>query len=183
MSVQANGRSPPQPFSSNPFRTRTDLQDACISLLDPLVPRTTPGGSRIRIGASGTRFDESAAQIEGQARPLWGLGSLVAGGVDQRRDYPAVSRWRDGLINGTDPEHPEYWGHVEDSDQRMVEMCPIGYTLAVASEVFWEPLTEKQRGNVANWLGSINPKEVRSYGYVIGCLVISRTVAYCNLLL
>lgn len=165
MSVHANGRTPPHPFSSNPFNSRTDLQNACISLLDPLVPRTTPGGSRTKIGASGTRFDESAAQIEGQARPLWGLGSLVAGGVDQRRDYPAVSLWRDGLINGTDPEHPEYWGHVEDSDQRMVEMCPIGYTLAVASEVFWEPLTGKQRENVSNWLGSINPKEVCSFPF------------------
>lgn len=49
---------------------------------------------------------------------------------------------------------------MEDLDQRMVESCPIGYTLAIASKEFWEPLNEKQRKNVANWLGSMNDKEM-----------------------
>lgn len=66
-----------------------------------------------------------------------------------------------GLINGTDPEHPEYWGDIEDLDQRMVEMCPIGYALAVAPHVLWEPLTDSQKENVTRWLGSINTREVR----------------------
>jgi len=65
-----------------------------------------------------------------------------------------------GLINGTDPEHEEFWGYMEDQDQRMVEGCPIGFTLAIASKQFWEPLTEKQRANVAAYLGSMNHKEM-----------------------
>ncbi|KAL4750764.1 hypothetical protein BDW72DRAFT_108663 [Aspergillus terricola var. indicus] len=156
MSVHANGKTPTQPFSQSPFRTRNDLQDACKALLDPLIPRFTPGGSRVKIGSSTTRFDEGGAQIEGFARPLWGLAALLGGGCD----YAEASRWRDGFIQGTDPESPEYWGDIEDLDQRMVEMCPIGFSLAVAPHVFWNPLTDKQKENIARWLASINEREM-----------------------
>ncbi|KAJ5084395.1 hypothetical protein NUU61_008974 [Penicillium alfredii] len=156
MSVQANGQTRSHTFSTSLFRTRSDLQDACRALLDPLVPHFTPGSSRVKIGSSTTRFDEGGAQIEGFARPLWGLASLLAGGYD----YVDAVRWREGIINGTDPESPEFWGDIEDLDQRMVEMCPIGYTLAVAPHVFWDPLTPKQQENVAAWLASINAREM-----------------------
>lgn len=166
MSVHANGRTPAQPFSKSPFRTREDFQDACCALLEPLVPHFTPGGSRVKIGSSATRFDEGGAQIEGFARPLWGLGSLLAGGYE----FADAARWRDGLINGTDPEHPEFWGEIEDLDQRMVEMCPIGYTLAVAPHFFWDTLTARQKTNLANWLASINAREMPNtnwYGFAL----------------
>ncbi|KAJ5175374.1 uncharacterized protein N7482_001251 [Penicillium canariense] len=156
MSAQANGKTPSHAFSSSPFRTRADLQSACRALLDPLLPLFTPGCSRVKIGSSTTRFDEGGAQIEGFARPLWGLASLLAGNYD----YAEAARWREGIINGTDPESPEYFGDIEDLDQRMVEMCPIGFTLAVAPHIFWDPLSEKQKDNVTKWLNSINAREM-----------------------
>ncbi|GES60678.1 uncharacterized conserved protein UCP014753 [Aspergillus terreus] len=156
MSVHANGKTPLQAFSQSSFRTRHDFQTACQALLDPLVQCFTPGCTRVKIGTTTTRFDEGGAQIEGFARPLWGLSALVGGGYD----YAAAARWREGFINGTDPAHPEFWGHIEDMDQRMVEMCPIGFTLAVAPHVFWDPLNAAQKENVANWLNSINEREM-----------------------
>lgn len=68
MSVKAaaqNRSSASHPFSSNPFKTRQDVVDAVASLLDPLEAGTSPGGALVRTGYSGTRFDETAAQIEG----------------------------------------------------------------------------------------------------------------------
>jgi hypothetical protein len=49
---------------------------------------------------------------------------------------------------------------MENIDQRMVEACPIGYTLAIAQDQFWKPLTKEQRYHVETWLGSINHKEM-----------------------
>jgi hypothetical protein len=49
---------------------------------------------------------------------------------------------------------------MEDTDQRMVEACPIGFTLAVANKQFWDPLTDKQKKNVETWLGSMNDKKM-----------------------
>lgn len=163
MSIHANGKTRSQAFSQSLFRTRNDFQEACRAILDPLVPHFTPGGTRVKIGSSATRFDEGGAQIEGFARPLWALGSLLGGGGQ----YADAARWKDGFINGTDPASPEFWGEIEDLDQRMVEMCPIGYTLAVAPHFFWDPLTDGQKENVATWLGSINEREMPNTNWYV----------------
>ena len=140
----------------SPLETKAQVQDACRSLLEPLKPFFSPGNTCVKLGNTATRYDEIGAQIEGYARPLWGLAALLAGGGD----YKGTDQFVDGLRNGTNPEHPEYWGLARDLDQRMVEMCPIGFTLTVASRKFWDPLTEKEKGNVQAWLGYINDKEV-----------------------
>lgn len=103
--------------------------------------------------------DETAAQIEGFARPLWGLAALLAGDSKYDKTHLFVK----GLAAGTDPDGPEFWGNMEDLDQRMVESCPIGFTLAVAGKDFWDPLSEREKGNVAAWIGSMNDKEMVSF--------------------
>ncbi|KAL1955141.1 hypothetical protein VTO42DRAFT_9005 [Malbranchea cinnamomea] len=122
---------PPLPgFSDNPFRTREDFLAAAHALLKPLEAYTSPGGARIRLPvATGTHFDETATQLEGFARPLWAVGALLANiPADQEVEdgSKALSlrlekQWIDGIVNGTDPQHPEYWGAMGDTDQRMVE--------------------------------------------------------------
>jgi hypothetical protein len=137
--------------------TRDDFAHACTSLLTRLLPFFSPGHTRVRLGATATRYDETGAQLEGFTRPLWGLAPLLAGGFP----FPAAaSQWLDGLRNGTNPSHPEFWGWARDLDQRMVEMCPLGFALIVAPQQLWEPLSKEEKGNVQRWLGWINEKEM-----------------------
>ncbi|PSK38474.1 hypothetical protein B9Z65_6027 [Elsinoe australis] len=154
--AEANQPFPPHPFSQNPIRTRDDVVAACASLLDPLEHGFSKERGLVRVGGTGTRFDESAAQIEGYARPLWGLAPLLAGASKYRNTKLFVA----GLVSGTNPESPEFWGNMKDLDQRMVESCPIGYTLAIAGKDFWDPLSEQEKKNVAAWIGSMNDKEM-----------------------
>ncbi|KAF3199284.1 hypothetical protein TWF106_003968 [Orbilia oligospora] len=146
---------PFNPLAGNPLATRDDFAKACISLLDPLIPSLTPGSSAVKLGETGTRYDETAAQVEGYARPLWALAALLAGGYK----WEGTEKFVEGLGNGTDPEHEEYWGAALDTDQRMVEMCPIGFTLAVAGDHFWDGLNERQKANIAKYF-DITEKEV-----------------------
>ncbi|ROT42138.1 hypothetical protein SODALDRAFT_268345 [Sodiomyces alkalinus F11] len=145
------------PFSRVKLTDRSSVQELLRTLLDPLEPFFSPAKSRVRCpGATAVRFDQAAADLEGICRPLWGLSALLAGGGE----YRGTEWWVQGLKSGTDPESPEYWGYPRDNDQRMVEMCPLGFALAVAP-VFWQNLTEKERENVENWLGnSINEKNM-----------------------
>ncbi|KAF2164533.1 hypothetical protein M409DRAFT_24934 [Zasmidium cellare ATCC 36951] len=154
--AEANQPFATHAFSQNPFRTRDDVVTACASLLDPLEAGFSPGCALVRVGGTGTRFDETAAQIEGYARPLWGLAALLAGGNKYKNTHLFVK----GLASGTNPESPEFWGNMEDLDQRMVESCPIGFMLAVAGKDFWDPLSEEEKANVAAWIGSMNDKEM-----------------------
>jgi hypothetical protein len=147
---------PPHFTSLTSISSRAEFQEACTSLLYPLVPNFSPGNTRVTLGATGTRYDETGAQIEGFARPLWGLAALLAGGGH----FEYTQKFVEGLKNGCDPDHPEFWGYARNIDQRMVEMCPIGFTLCVAPKDFWEGLGEKGQTDVANWLRWINDKQM-----------------------
>ncbi|OCT45377.1 hypothetical protein CLCR_05606 [Cladophialophora carrionii] len=140
---------------NSPLTTRAKVVDACKSLLNPLLPFFSPGKTRLRLGATATRYDEAGAQLEGFTRPMWGLGALLAGG----ESFEGAEFWLEGIRNGTDPDHPEFWGWSKDLDQRMVEMCPLGFALCVAPKQLWDPLTERERENVRVWL-DINKKEM-----------------------
>lgn len=134
---------------------RSEVLEACTSLLKPLLPFFSPSRTRLRLGATATRYDEAGAQLEGFTRPMWGLAALLAGGDN----FQGTELWLEGLRNGTNPDHPEFWGWSKDMDQRMVEMCPLGFALCIAPREFWDPLTDKDRLNVQRWL-DINRKEM-----------------------
>ncbi|KXH49236.1 hypothetical protein CNYM01_11074 [Colletotrichum nymphaeae SA-01] len=145
------------PFSKVNLTDRSSVQELLRTLLDPLEPFFSPQKARVKVpGATAVRFDQAASEVEGILRPIWGLAALLAGGGE----YRGTEWWIQGIKAGTDPENPEYWGFPRDNDQRMVEMCPFGFTLAVAPTI-WESLSEKERVNVENWLGnSINEKNM-----------------------
>lgn len=152
--VEASGYTPRHAFSQVEIKDRASCQTLLKTLLDPLAPYFSPLNSRIKVpGATAVRFDVTASEIEGYARPLWGLASLLAGGGE----YEGTTRWIEGLKAGTNPESEEFWGLSVDSDQRMVEMCCLGYFLAVVPGV-WDQLNEKEKGNVGTYLGGINDK-------------------------
>ncbi|KAI0389899.1 hypothetical protein F5Y17DRAFT_96749 [Xylariaceae sp. FL0594] len=145
------------PFSRVRISDHASVQELLRALLDPLEPFFSPAKARVRCpGATAVRFDQTASEVEGICRPLWGLACLLAGGGE----YHGTEWWIDGIKSGTDPESPEFWGYPRDNDQRMVEMCPLGYALAVAP-VIWQSLDERERTNVESWLGnSINEKNM-----------------------
>jgi hypothetical protein len=159
-------------FSDNPFVTRNDVIQAAKALLGPLHKYKSELGARIKIPVeTGTHFDESAAQLEGYARPLWAVGCLLAGTSPTEVDDELMS-WPNGLIAGTDPNIVrEYWGDVGDKDQRMVEMEIISFGLLSAPSIFWPSDNQsaspedkvkgmKSKTRIINWLQGINGKEI-----------------------
>ena len=162
---------PPLPgFSDNQFRTRDDVIKAIYALLEPLKKHTSAGGARIRLPVStAAHFDETAAQLEGYARPLWAVGALLAGvtssqkgtkggTIDDPRLSELVQPWLDGIAKGTDPSHPEFWGYFDDINQRMVEAEIISYALLSAPEKFYHSQSETAKKNITTWLQCLNGK-------------------------
>jgi hypothetical protein len=136
---------------------------AALALLRPLVPHFSRGKGRIKIpSATAAHFDESAAQLEGFARPLWAVGALLLAlenGVREGLEIEIselVQPWMDGFISGTDPEHTDYWGVMSDIDQRMVEAEIISFALLAAPDHILGSMTATQKRNVAAWLRSLH---------------------------
>ena len=111
----------------NPLRTRQDLIDAALQLIQPLTKCLTPGKARLMLGETGASYPEGIAGMEGFSRVLWALVPMLAGKCPEAEPLWAI--WREGLIHGTDPEHEEYWGDIGPFDQRMVEMAVMGVAL------------------------------------------------------
>lgn len=111
------------PFATIDIKDRASVQQLLTTVLDPLEPFFSPQKARVKCpGGTAVRFDQTASEVEGLCRPLWGLASLLAG----NGEYRGTEWWIQGIKAGTDPESDEFWGYPADNDQRMVEMCPLG---------------------------------------------------------
>jgi hypothetical protein len=136
------------PIGNLRLDTKEDLQAAFEATFDPLVPAFSEGGARVRLEQSGAHFEFAAADLEGFSRPLWGIVPFVAGGGN----FKHWDLYHRGLTNGTNPEHGEYWGLPKTRDQRLVELAAIGFALALIPEQFYEPLSDKAKANLVNFL-------------------------------
>jgi hypothetical protein len=153
------------PISENPLRTREDLARSLDQLMEPLLGRFVRENSGLHLGNSSALYDDRVALLEGLSRLLWGLAPYAAGrlGEDGRAkgaSARAIEIIRDGLLVGTDPSHPCYWGLGGDRDQRYVEMAAIAFSLLMAKNVFWDPLPPEGKENLSSWLGTINAVEL-----------------------
>lgn len=142
-----------QPVSENRLLTKEDLHEAFKQLTNPLKGLYSKGGTQLQIRGAGAGHAEDIAGLEGFSRILWGLVPHLAGGGEEKELWEIYYR---GIVNGTNPDHEEYWGEAGDYDQRLVEMAAIGLALCLIPEKIWHPLDARQRGNLYNWLNQIN---------------------------
>ncbi len=165
------------PLHTNPLAGRADVERGIRDLFAPLLPHFSPGNARLRLDAAAAHFDRAAADLEGFARPLWGLGPLAAGGAD----FDHWARYRDGLANGTDPAHPEYWGRPADRDQRLVEMAALGFTLALVPQHVWEPLPRRAKGNVVAYLLDARQRDFVDNNWMFFRILIDLGLERCGI--
>lgn len=134
------------------FRTKADIQQAVLATLEPLKNHFTSGNSGLQLGSTAAMHNEALALMEAFSRPLWGLVPHAGGGGESDL-WPTYLK---GIINGTNPEHEEYWGEFVTQDQRMVEQAVFGLGLALAPHKLWDPLSELEKQQLFRWLNQIN---------------------------
>ena len=169
-------------LSENPLLTREDVVRALLDLCRPLRQYYSVDQSTLHVGSTAAHYGEKSARMEGWARVLWGLGPLFAG---DNSTLPAkmqseIEEWqelyRTGLVNGTDPQHPGYWGDIYDYDQKMVETAAIAVALALAPKVLWDPLEDTQKEKTAAWLGQINDHKIHPNNWRFFRILVNMTL-------
>ncbi len=126
-------------------------------LLEPLAALMVPGRADVPIAGPASDHDAQADRLESFARPL-----LLAAHFLQSRLQPEdaafgaqIAAWfRAGLVAGTDPRSPEYWGPDASYHQHHVEMGLLSIALQIAPDALWHPLTATERDQVAAWLAT-----------------------------
>jgi hypothetical protein len=113
-----------------------------------------------------SRHGASIDGLEGFSRsaPLWGAWVrsgrprtvvLSTGGT-----LDLAGTFRRGLLAGTDPASPEYWGAVRDRDQRIVEAADVALSLWLFRASVWDELREPEQERVDSWLRQVHGKDV-----------------------
>lgn len=139
------------------LNTKKEWQELLMGMLRPLKEYYTESNAGLILGHTGAAYSQRTIEMEAFSRPLWGLVPFWAGGGIED-DFARI--YRNGLIHGTDPAHPDYWGGFRHCDQLFVEMAALAYGLLFAKDVIWEPLTEEEKNRAAAWLNGINTQEV-----------------------
>ena len=150
--------------------SREDFRALLMRYLDPLRSHYSELGARVCVGHTSAQYEDEVIPMEAWARPLWGLAPLWAGGGC---DAFFEDVYRRGLVAGTDPASPEYWGPCRAHDQKFVEMAAIAYGLLLAPHVLWEPLSAGEHARVAAWLGQINERECPAGNWLFFCALVN----------
>lgn len=150
------------------IQSRADAAELLLEIIRPLKKYYSDGNSWLHVGNTGVHYGEKSARMEAFSRILWGLGPLWS------QESPALApalkdeieewkkRYRTGIIHGTDPRYPEYWGDLEDYDQKMVEMAAIASAVSLSPQVLWDPLEECQKERFCIWMNQINTHKVHA---------------------
>ncbi|MCX7708361.1 MAG: DUF2264 domain-containing protein [Clostridia bacterium] len=150
------------PIRNNPLKSRGDFQEAVKQLCEPLRELYSEGGAQLHAGNTASFCSESVALLEAFARPLWGLVPLWAG--SESAEFCEI--YLKGIRNGTNPDHKEYWGDLENEDQRMVEMAVLALSVVLAPDRIWQPLSESEKKNFAGWMREINDRNVHDNNWL-----------------
>jgi hypothetical protein len=134
--------------------SRAEWEQALGRILAPVVEHASPGCARVALpGGRPSAFGDELDGFEAFARSLWGAGAWLStsrSGTLAGTDLSAF--YRTGLVNGTDPVHPESWYPLLEVRQTLAEAAAVAWNVVLARPHLWDPLSERERAHVLRWL-------------------------------
>jgi hypothetical protein len=120
------------------------------------VDRERPGGSRADQPGAPSRHGRDVDALESFSRLAPMVGAWLASGRpavirDLRgKDVDLRRLLHDGIVNGTTPDSPAYWGQMSSLDQRIVEAADVARTLFIIRSL--GVLSPPEVTQAARWL-------------------------------
>ncbi len=132
-------------------------QDSARRLLEPLAALMHPGRADLDIAGAPSDHDKQADRLESFARPLT-LAAFWLQSAARPEDAAfrvRLAGWfREGLVAGTNPAGPHYWGPDASYHQHHVEMGLMAIALQVATRDIWAPLSADEKAQIARWFAT-----------------------------
>jgi len=122
----------------------------------------SPGKAQIKFPGDESRVSGKESDwMEGFTRTAFYAGPTLHNGETIITDPSGKSLdlagfYAEGLFSGTDPQGPEYWGDLEDTNQRLCEAAALAMFLWLSKDQIWGNLGRQEKDQVAGWLGQMN---------------------------
>nr|WP_233149081.1 DUF2264 domain-containing protein [Shimwellia pseudoproteus] len=162
---------------ANPLRTRNDIQQLVSELLNAVTPYFKNETSRVDLANFTAHYGQHVAGIEAFSRLLWGATPLLAGGCEP----PQFAFYLQAIKNGTDPQHPDYWGPAGPYDQRIVEMAAYGLLLALAGDTVLAHFTAREKANLRDWLAQSEHQAIPDNNWHFFPILVQVGFSYCGM--
>lgn len=92
-------------------------------------------------------------------------------------DVDLLDTLRDGVLAGTDPHGPEYWGDIGHWSQAIVEASDIALSLWLTRATLWQQLSPAERERIARWLLQVHGKRIPDNNWHLFVVQVDRTLA------
>jgi hypothetical protein len=132
-------------------------QLAAKTLLEPLAALMHLGRAGLAIAGAASDHDQQADRLESFARPLTLAVFFLQSEPhpDDRAFRQRLAEWfRKGLVAGSHPASPHYWGPDASYHQHHVEMGLMSIALQIAARDVWDPLPRDDKDRVARWFAT-----------------------------
>ncbi len=150
-----------QPFDyeKSPFSgwTRKHWEEAFFVLMKGIVDNASEGGARQRIPGQRSHHGRLADELEGFTRSgfmagPWLYRSNTGKYTIGDEEVDVAGFYRKGILAGTNPNHPEYWGDVVDYAQHLVECAALSWFLYLSRKHVWDQFSDSEKKQVAEYL-------------------------------
>ncbi|MFO7958013.1 MAG: DUF2264 domain-containing protein [Candidatus Brocadiia bacterium] len=149
----------PEDRDLSPFTgwTRAHWQELHAHLVRGTFRYGTPGRAQVHFPGRSSYNGYTSDGMEGYARTFFMNGPFLRGSRDgvlefEGETFDVAEFYRRGIVNGTDPDHEEYWAGLEDHSQAIVEGAAIAMNLFFSREHVWDRLSEEEQQQVADYL-------------------------------
>jgi hypothetical protein len=153
----------PADFDAAPITgwTRRHWEEVFFALMKAIVDSASPGGARQRIPGPRSHHGQLADELEGFTRSMILAGPWLSTSADGRYSWrgaevDVAGFYRRGILAGTDPKNPEYWGEITDYAQHLVEMAALAWGLHLSRSLVWERFSDREKRQVADYMLQCN---------------------------
>lgn len=139
--------------------TRDHWLEAFYTLEKGIIDNASPECARQRIPGPRSHHGLLADELEGFTRSFIMAGPWLSGSSNGifnivGESIDVADFYRRGILAGTNPANPEYWGDITDYAQHLVEMASLGWSLYLSKNIIWDSFTTKEKRQVADYLYS-----------------------------
>jgi hypothetical protein len=160
-------------FKNNSLMSKKDYEELLSELTIKATKYLSKGNSYcILPNYFATEYSDKDLGIETFSRLLWGVGPYSKSNSNEK----LVKNFINGIINGTDGEHEEYWGEVKDYNQALAEMPPIALFLFFSKSFFWDNINGDVKDNISKWLLQCNTSKTGNHNWVFFSILVNASL-------
>ncbi|MFC6669012.1 DUF2264 domain-containing protein [Marinobacterium aestuariivivens] len=115
--------------------------------------------------------------IEGVTRllPLWAACRNAPCSMPSLREA-MDAHIRRALVNGTDPEHPGYWGDIGHRSTLICEAADIALTVWLIRDSLWHQFGDSERQRILNWLQQVIDKQTADNNWHLFVILVDKVI-------